>query len=45
MMEKMDETWKEISTRLYKETEDGGNETMEEESSEGPTDVEFEEVK
>ena len=44
MMEKMNETWQEISTRLYKETEDGG-ETMNEDSGEAPTDVEFEEVK
>lgn len=45
MMEKMNETWQEISTRLYEETEGGGNETMNEDSGEEPTDVEFEEVK
>ena len=44
MMEKMNETWQEISTKLYKETEDGG-ETTNENSGEEPTDVEFEEVK
>jgi molecular chaperone DnaK len=45
MMEKMNETWQEISAKLYKETEDEGKETMDEDSGEKPTDVEFEEVK
>ena len=45
MMEKMNETWQEISSKLYEETESEGEETMNEDSSEKPTDVEFEEVK
>jgi molecular chaperone DnaK len=45
MMGKMNETWQEISAKLYKETEAEGNETMNEDSGEKPTDVEFEEVK
>ena len=44
-MAKLNETWQEISSKLYKETEDDGNETMNEDSDERPTDVEFEEVK
>ena len=43
MMEKMNETWQEISTKLYKETE--SEEKTNEDSGEQATDVEFEEVK
>ena len=45
MMKKMNDTWQEISTKLYEETEDEGMETTNEDSNENPTDVEFEEVK
>ena len=41
MMEKMNQTWQEISTKLYKETE----EKTDKGSGEQATDVEFEEVK
>ena len=45
MMEKMNETWQEISAKLYEETESEGEETMNEDSGDQSTDVEFEEVK
>ena len=45
MMEKMNETWQEISAKLYKETESEGEQTMNEDSGNQSTDVEFEEVK
>ena len=45
MMEKMNETWQEISAKLYEETASEGEETMNEDSENKATDVEFEEVK
>jgi molecular chaperone DnaK len=45
MMEKMNETWQEISAKLYEETESEGEQTMNEDSGNQSTDVEFEEVK
>jgi molecular chaperone DnaK len=45
MMEKMNETWQEISTKLYEETASEGEQTMNEDSGNQATDVEFEEVK
>ena len=45
MMEKMNETWQEISAKLYEETESEGEETTNEEPNNQATDVEFEEVK
>ena len=41
----MNETWQEISAKLYEETESEGEETMNEDSGDQSTDVEFEEVK
>ena len=45
MMEKMNETWQEISAKLYEETASEGEQTMNEDSGNQATDVEFEEVK
>jgi molecular chaperone DnaK len=45
MMEKMNETWQEISTKLYEETASEGEQTVNEASDNQATDVEFEEVK
>ena len=45
MMEKMNETWQEISTKLYEETASEGEQTVNEDSGNQATDVEFEEVK
>ena len=45
MMEKMNETWQEISAKLYEETTSDGEQTMNEDSEDKTTDVEFEEVK
>ena len=45
MMEKMNETWQEISAKLYEETASEGEETINEDSENKATDVEFEEVK
>ena len=42
--DKIDAWVKKNNAKFYKETEDGG-ETMNEDSGEAPTDVEFEEVK
>ena len=45
MMEKMNETWQEISAKLYEETTPEGEEPINEGSENQSTDVEFEEVK
>ena len=46
LTEKLNETWQEISTKLYQETENGNSEDNQEDMTEtDSTDVEFEEVK
>ena len=45
MMEKMNETWQEISAKLYEETTPEGEEPINEGPENQSTDVEFEEVK
>ena len=45
LMEKLNTTWQEISTKLYQETEEPMSETTEDTPSSDSTDVEFEEVK
>ena len=45
LMEKLNSTWQEISTKLYEETEQQDEVIKEDPSTDTPTDVEFEEVK
>ena len=45
LMEKLNSTWQEISTKLYAETEEQDTDIKEDQSGEPTTDVEFEEVK
>ena len=45
LMEKLNSTWQEISTKLYAETEEQDTDIKEDQSGDSTTDVEFEEVK
>ena len=45
LMEKLNSTWQEISTKLYAETEEQDTDIKEDQSGDPTTDVEFEEVK
>ena len=45
LMEKLNSTWQEISTKLYAETEEQDTDNKEDQSGDSTTDVEFEEVK
>ena len=45
LMEKLNSTWQEISTKLYQETEETNDDMMGDMPNSDSTDVEFEEVK
>ena len=45
LMEKLNSTWQEISTKVYAETEEQDTDIKEDQSGDSTTDVEFEEVK